>query len=57
MRLSFIWRSTWFDLVIEQDRVNMTAFHQGDKTLPVEIYGQPFELKPGKSVEARRPKK
>ncbi|MGE4423666.1 MAG: HAD-IA family hydrolase [Pseudodesulfovibrio sp.] len=56
MRLSFLWRSIWFDLVIEQDRVNMTAFHQGDKIVPVEIFGQTYELKPGKTVEARRPK-
>jgi len=56
MRLSFLWRSIWFDLVIEQDRVNMTAFHQGDKVVPVEIFGKTYELKPGKTVEARRPR-
>nr|WP_279593597.1 glycosyl hydrolase family 65 protein [Pseudodesulfovibrio sp. S3-i] len=55
MRLSFVWRSIWFDLVIEQDRVNMTAFHRGDKIVPVEIFGKVYDLKPGMTVEARRP--
>jgi trehalose/maltose hydrolase-like predicted phosphorylase len=56
MRLSFVWRSIWFDLVIEQDRVNMTAFHRGDKVVPVEIFGKVYDLKPGMTVEARRAK-
>nr|WP_287410959.1 beta-phosphoglucomutase family hydrolase [Pseudodesulfovibrio sp.] len=54
MRFSFIWRSIWFDLVIEPDRVNMTAYHKGDKVVPVEIFGKPYKLKPGMTVEARR---
>ncbi|BCS88283.1 beta-phosphoglucomutase family hydrolase [Pseudodesulfovibrio sediminis] len=55
MKLSFIWRSIWFDLVIEADRVNMTAYHTGDKIVPVEIFGKEYDLKPGMTVEARRP--
>ena len=55
MRLSFIWQNIWFDLSIESDRVNMTAYHKGDKIVPVEIFGQPYDLKPGMTIEARRP--
>jgi beta-phosphoglucomutase family hydrolase len=54
VRLSFTWRRIWFDLVIDQDRVNMTAYHKGDKMLPVEIFGKPYQLKPGMTVEAVR---
>ncbi|CCH49972.1 beta-phosphoglucomutase family hydrolase [Pseudodesulfovibrio piezophilus] len=54
MRFSFIWQSIWFDLVIDQDRVNMTAYHKGDKVVPVEIFGKEYQLKPGMTVEARR---
>lgn len=54
MRLSFIRCSTWFDLIVDQDRVNMTAYHKGDKVVPVEIFGKTYELKPGMTVEARR---
>jgi len=54
MRFSFIWQSIWFDLVINQDRVNMTAYHKGDKIVPVEIFGKEYQLKPGMTVEARR---
>ncbi len=56
MRLSFTWRKIWFDLVIEQNRVNMTAYHKGDKVVPVEIFGERYELKPGMTVEARNGK-
>jgi trehalose/maltose hydrolase-like predicted phosphorylase len=54
VRMSFVWRKIWFDLIIDQDRVNMTAFHKGDKGLPVQIFGKDYELKPGMAVEARR---
>ncbi|MGL1861326.1 MAG: beta-phosphoglucomutase family hydrolase [Pseudodesulfovibrio sp.] len=54
MKFSFIWQKIWFDLVIDQDRVNMTAYHKGDKIVPVEIFGKEYQLKPGMTVEARR---
>lgn len=54
MSLSFIRQSIWFDLIIETDRVNVTAYHKGDKVVPVEIFGKHYELKPGMTVEARR---
>jgi len=54
MKLNFIWRSIWFDLVIDGDRVNMTAYHKGDRIVPVEIFGKEYQLKPGMTVEARR---
>jgi len=54
MRLSFIRKSIWFDLVIESNRVNMTAYHKGDKVVPVEIFGKRYDLKPGMTVEAIR---
>jgi len=57
MKFSFIWQKIWFDLVMDQDSVNMTAYHKGDKIVPVEIYGKLYELKPGMMVEAKRPKK
>ncbi|QGY38790.1 beta-phosphoglucomutase family hydrolase [Pseudodesulfovibrio cashew] len=54
MHLNFSWKKIWFDLVIDQDRVNMTAYHKGDKLVPVEIFGKKYNLKPGMTVEARR---
>ena len=54
LRLSFVWRKIWFDLAIDRDRVNMTAFHKGDRAVPVDIFGKRYELKPGMTVEARR---
>nr|WP_275074270.1 glycosyl hydrolase family 65 protein [Pseudodesulfovibrio aespoeensis] len=54
VRLSFVWRKVWFDLSITHDRVNMTAYHQGDRALPVEIFGKPYTLRPGMTVEAVR---
>lgn len=54
MKFSFIWRKVWFDLIIDHDRVNMTAYHKGDKTVPVEIFGKEYLLKPGMTVEAKR---
>ena len=54
LRLSFVWRKIWFDLAINRDRVNMTAFHKGDRTVPVDIFGKRYELKPGMTVEAKR---
>ena len=54
LRLSFVWRKVWFDLAINRNRVNMTAFHKGDRTVPVEIFGKRYELKPGMTVEAKR---
>jgi len=33
----------------------MTAYHKGDKVVPVEIFGKLYHLKPGMTVEARRP--
>jgi beta-phosphoglucomutase family hydrolase len=54
VRLSFVWRKVWFDLAINHERVNMTAYHKGDRTLSVEIFGKPYKLKPGMTVEALR---
>ncbi|BDQ33640.1 beta-phosphoglucomutase family hydrolase [Pseudodesulfovibrio portus] len=54
MHLSFIRSSIWYDLRIESDRVYMTAYHKGDKVVPVEIFGKQYDLKPGMTVEARR---
>lgn len=54
MKFSFVWQNIWFDLVIDQDRVNMTAYHKGDKVVPVLIFGKEYQLKPGMTVEARR---
>lgn len=54
MKFSFIWQKIWFDLIIDQDRVNMTAYHKGDKVVPVEIFGKQYDLKPGMTVEAKR---
>ncbi len=54
MKLSFIWRNIWFDLQIETDSVKMTAYHTGDKVVPVEIFGKEYELKPGMTVQVNK---
>ncbi|MDD3311577.1 beta-phosphoglucomutase family hydrolase [Pseudodesulfovibrio sp.] len=54
LRFSFTWRRIWFDLAIEPGRVNMTAYHKGDRVVPVDIFGRRYELKPGMTVEARK---
>jgi len=54
MKFSFTWQKIWFDLVIDQDRVNMTAYHKGDKVVPVQVFGKEYQLKPGMTVEARK---
>lgn len=57
MKFSFIWQKIWFDLAMDQGSVKVTAYHKGDKVVPVEIFGKLYELKPGMMVEAKRPKK
>ena len=57
MKFSFVWQKIWFDLVMAQDSVNITAYHKGDKVVPIEVFGKVYELKPGMTVEAKRPKK
>jgi len=56
MKFSFIWQKIWFDLRMNQGLVNITAYHKGDKVVPVEIFGKLYELKPGMTVEAKQPK-
>ncbi|WP_419786934.1 beta-phosphoglucomutase family hydrolase [Pseudodesulfovibrio sp.] len=54
LKFSFTWQKIWFDLAIEPGRVNMTAYHKGDRAVPVEIFGKHYDLKPGMTVEARK---
>ena len=55
MKFNFVWQSIWFDVAIEHDRVVMTAHHKGDKVVPVEIFGDQYELKPGMALQVNKP--
>ncbi|MBC16788.1 MAG: beta-phosphoglucomutase [Desulfovibrio sp.] len=54
MRFSFTWRKIWFDVNVTHNSVKMTAYHKGDKVVPVQILGKDYDLKPGMTIEAKR---
>ncbi|QJB56690.1 beta-phosphoglucomutase family hydrolase [Pseudodesulfovibrio sp. zrk46] len=54
MKFSFTWQKIWFDLHLDHDFVKMTAYHKGDRSVPVRIFDKVYELQPGKTIHVDR---